>query len=320
MNLLKELTAINAPSGRESGICEYIKNIACEYADEVSTDTMGNLIIHQKGDGKRIMAMAHMDEIGVIVTYIEENGFIRFAPVGGLNTDELNHRAVVFENGCVGVISLEEKEKKADVLKMYIDVGANSAADVSVNIGDCAAFVGGYNELGNRIVSKALDNRAGCFVLLEAMKKTKNSNNDLYYVFSVQEEVGLRGASTSAFGIMPDLAICVDTTLTGDTPECKPNNVSLGKGVTVKVMDASVLCHSEVRCALIECAKKANIPYQLEVLTAGGTDAGRIHMVGSGIKTGGISIPTRYIHSPAEMIDKDDLDACVKLLIEYLNN
>lgn len=321
MELLKELTQINSPSGCEKNICGYIKEIAQQYADEVSVDALGSLIVHKKGSGRKIMAAAHMDEIGVIVTFIDDNGYLRFAAVGGLTAAELNHRRVIFDGGVCGVIGLEEEETKPAIGKMYIDIGARTReeAEKKVSIGDCAVFEGPFRESENTVVSKALDNRAGCYVLLEALKNIKNPVNDLYFVFTSQEEVGLRGAKTSAFGVMPELAVAVDVTDTGDTPNCKPNNVRLGAGAAVKVMDRSVMCHSEVRCALIECAKRAQIPYQLEIMTDGGTDAGAIHLTGTGVKTGGISIPVRYIHSPSELADKRDIAACVSLLEEFMN-
>lgn len=315
MELLKKLAQCNGPSGAENEIRELIKSEAQKYSNEIFEDALGNLIVRKKGTGKKIMLASHMDEIGVIVTFVDDKGFLRFAPVGGLYVKDLCGRRVEFKNGTVGVISLEEKATERSVKNMFIDIGASDKNDALryVNIGDTACFCGEYKEQNGRVLSKALDNRAGCFVLLEALKNCPETENDLYFVFTTQEEVGLRGAKTSAFGIMPDYALAIDVTDTGDLPESEVMEVKLGDGAAVKVMDSSVMCSSEVRSMLIELAKKNNIPYQIEVLTFGGTDAGAIHLTGSGVKTGGISIPTRYIHSPSEMVDIDDLKACIEL-------
>ena len=321
MELLKELTSAFGPSGRENCIRELINAEATKYADEVYTDTLGNLIAHKKGNGKKIMAAAHMDEIGAVITYIEDNGYLRFSAVGGLYNKDLNARRVCFENGVCGVIGCDEDNKDRKLLKMFIDIGAanKKEAESLVSVGDMCIFCGEFKEQGNIVISKALDNRAGCYVLLEAMKKA-DSDNDLYFVFTVQEEVGLRGAKTSAYGIIPDYAIAVDVTDTGDTPENIKIATKIGGGACIKVMDRSVLCDSLIRITLIELAKINKIDYQLEIMTDGGTDAGSIALTGTGVKTGGISIPTRYIHSPSEMAGRKDLKDCCDLLTAFLNN
>lgn len=321
MELLKKLTQYNAPSGRENGITEIIKAEAEKFADDIRIDAMGNLIVHKKGNGKKLMFAAHCDEIGIVVTYIDDNGFLRFADVGGLYTKYLAGRRVCFENGTVGVIGTEPHNDKNALSKMYIDIGAKNReeAQKKVSIGDMAAFCGDFNIVGDRIVSKALDNRSGCYVLLKALERVK-SDNDLYFVFTTQEEVGLRGARTAAYAINPDMALAVDITDTGDTPEAEAMAVKLGGGAAVKVMDYSVICSGEVRTLLSELAEKNGIKYQLEIMTDGGTDAGVIHFSGAGVKTGGISIPTRYVHSPSEMIDINDLNACIDLLTAFAEN
>ncbi len=319
MELLKKLAECNGVSGNEQEIRELIKSEALPFADSILEDAMGNLIVRKKGVGKKIMLASHMDEIGIIVTYIEENGFLRFAPVGGLYTKDLVGRRVEFSNKTMGVIGLEETAKDKNLSSMFIDIGAKDkkTAEKTVKIGNTACFSGEFKIQNNRVISKALDNRAGCFVLLEALKKCEKTNNDLYFVFTVQEEVGLRGAKTSAFSIMPDLALSVDVTDTGDTPKSEVMEVKLGGGVAIKVMDSSCMCSPEVRSTLVELSKKNSIPYQMEVLTAGGTDAGAIHLTGSGVKTGGISIPTRFIHSPSEVADLDDISSAVKLAVKF---
>ena len=321
MELLKKLTACDAPSGCEKGITELIKKEVSEYADEVYTDVLGNLIVRKKGSGKKVMFAAHCDEIGIVVTFIDEKGFLRFSDVGGLYLRNLVNRKVRFENGIIGVIGTEEENEKRAMAKMYIDIGAKSReeAEKIVSVGDVAAFVGDFYEQGERIISKALDNRAGCWVLIETLKKVK-SDNDLYFAFTVQEEVGLRGARTAAYKINPEYALSVDITDTGDTPKCPKMAVKMGEGAAIKVMDYSVITSREVREKLIELAKDNNIKYQLEIMTEGGTDAGVIHFTRGGVKTGGISIPTRYIHSPSEMISKSDLNSCTELLKLFADN
>ena len=313
MELLKKLTMCFAPSGREENVREFIKSEAGKYADEIYEDTLGNLIVRKGRGGKKIAILAHMDEIGVVVTYKDEKGFLKFAPVGGLKTKDLVGRRVIFQNGTVGVIGVCDDADKYEISKMFIDVSGNE----DVAVGDMAVFTGDFCENETHIISKALDNRAGCYVALKTLQ-TVESDKELYFIFTVQEEVGLRGAKTATYGIEADYAVAVDVTMVGDTPGAKEMNVKLGGGAAIKVMDRSVICHSQVRDALIDIASKNNIQYQLEILTAGGTDAGAAHISGNGIKTGAISIPTRYIHSPSEMINKQDLKACIELLKEYI--
>ena len=321
MELLKKLTDAFGPSGREKNIKNIIKEEIKDYCDEIYEDALGNLIARKKGNGKRIMLAAHMDEIGVVATVIDDKGFIRFSNVGGLYNKDLIGRRVKFQNGVVGVIGSEEDNKDRKILKMYIDIGVESKqeAEKLVSIGDMASFVGEFYENEKSIISKALDNRAGCYVLIEAMKKA-NQDNDLYFVFTSQEEVGLRGAKTSAYSIAPEYALAIDVTDTGDTPEGIKMAVKMGNGAAIKVMDRSILCDSYIRSTLVELAKENNINYQLEIMNDGGTDAGAISLSGSGVKTGGISIPTRYIHSPSEMISKSDLKDAISLLVAFENN
>lgn len=318
MDILKKLVSVSAPSGCEKEIAAVIKKEVQNYADEVCTDVLGNLIVHKKGNGKKIMFAAHMDEIGIVVTFVEENGFLRFSNVGGLYAKELLGRRVIFKNGTAGVIYTEKDNKAMQISKMYIDIGAvcREEAEKTASIGDTAVFEGIYHRNGDKIISKSLDNRAGCYVLIEALKRVK-TDNDLYFVFTTQEEVGLRGARTAAFSVNPDVAIAVDVTDTGDTPEERKMAVTLGKGACIKVMDRSIICDSEIRSLLIETARKNNIAYQLEIMTEGGTDAGVIHLTKDGVKTGGISVPTRYIHSPSEMADANDIEACIKLAVAF---
>ncbi|MBE7038255.1 MAG: M42 family metallopeptidase [Ruminococcaceae bacterium] len=316
---LQKLINTYGISGDEGEISDLIASLTKDYATEVYKDILGNLVVHKKGNGKKLMFAAHMDEIGIMVTYIDDNGFIRFGMVGGVDKYNCLYQRVKFKNGTVGVVGYEEKIsdiKNIKVSNLYIDIGAKNReeAEKMVSVGDTAVFLGECIVQNNRVISHALDNRIGVYVLIEAIKRIKNNKNDLYFVFTVQEEVGLRGAKTSAFSIEPDYAIAVDVTDTGDTPECNVMAVSLGNGAAIKIKDSSVLCNREVVDALKECANKNKIKYQLEVLEAGGTDAGAIHLTKGGIKTGAVSIPVRYIHTPCETADLCDVENAISLI------
>lgn len=323
MELLKELVMAVSPSGRENNIRGIIKNQLSDYCDEIYTDVLGNLICHKKGSGKKLMLAAHMDEIGFMVNYVDDNGFLRFSVIGGVQKYNSVNSTVEFINGTKGKISYENKENPSTVSfeKMYIDIGADSreAAEKSVQIGDMASYSGNFEIIGNRIMGKALDDRAGCWALIRAMQNASSTENDVYAVFTAQEEVGLRGGRTSAFSVNPDMAVAVDVSNVGDTPESLELNLRLGKGPAVKMKDSSFIIHESVKEILIDCAKEATTTYQLEAASYGGTDAGAIHLSGGGIASGTISIPTRYIHSANEVIDKQDLENTALLLQKLIN-
>ncbi|HPT77607.1 MAG TPA: M42 family metallopeptidase [Candidatus Atribacteria bacterium] len=321
--LLELLTGTYGPSGSEEDIREVIEKEVREYADEVYTDALGSLIAVKKGKGRKVMLAAHMDQIGLIVTGIDDNGFLRFSNVGGISPFNVIHRKVRFQNGVTGVVSYEtelEDIRNLKLGKMYIDIGAKSKdeAKALVNIGDVAVYDAPMAVCGDRVTGCAMDDRAGCAVLVETLKRVRNTDHELYFVFTVQEEVGLRGARTSAYGIMPDIGISVDVTLTGDTPKSRPMAINLGEGPAIKVKDASVIAHPKVKELMIQRAREAGIPYQLEVLEAGGTDSGAIHLTGAGVPSGVISIPCRYVHSAQEMVDLKDLTQAVELLVTIL--
>ena len=311
MKLLEKLTMCVSPSGRESAITDIIREELKDSCDEIYTDTLGNLICHKKGNGKKLMLAAHMDEIGFMVNYIDDNGFLRFSTIGGILKYNSINSTVEFTNGEKGKISYENKENPSTVgfEKMYMDIGAESKEDAEkrVQIGDMASYSSNFAVMGNKIMAKALDDRAGCWALIRAMKNAKETPNDVYAVFTVQEEVGCRGAKTVAALINPDIAIAVDVSNVGDTPESMELNLALGKGPAIKIKDASFIIHEDVKNLLLNVAKENSIPFQLEAASFGGTDTGAIHLTGSGIPAGTISIPTRYIHSPSEIIDKADL-------------
>lgn len=320
--LLKKLTEAYGPSGEENQIREVILGEIKDYADEIRVDVLGNIIARKAGSGEKMMLAAHMDEIGVIVTNIDDKGFLRFSNIGGVSPFTLIGERVIFENGTIGVFGMEKLDdiKELKFNKMFIDIGARSKEEAlkKVRLGDKAVYYRSCDILGDCVTSKALDDRAGCAVLIRALQNLKNPKFDTYFVFTVQEEVGQRGARTSAYGIEPDLAIAVNTTMTGDTPESEKMAVELGKGPAVKIMDRSVICHPKIKEMLIETAEKNNIPYQLEVLEMGGTDTGAIHLTKDGVPSGCLSIPTRYIHTPSEMASIDDMEKAVELLLYVL--
>ena len=321
-DLWNEVGGAFGPSGREDAVREAIAAIAGEYIDDITTDALGNLICRKKGSGKKVLFAAHMDSIGVVATYIDEKGFIRFSQVGGLFKGDLINIVVRFANGTRGVISYEEKTPFKDLMldNLFIDIGAKDRADAEkqVQVGDFAVFEAPRFEQNGVLCGPYLDNRIGCVTLLRAMEQVGETDNDLYFVFTAQEEVGLRGAGAAAFAVEPDVAIAVDVTDTGDLPERKtPMAVDMGKGPAIKVMDRSVICTPAVCAALEQAAHDCGIATQREILQCGGTDTAALQKARAGVQAGAVSIPTRYIHSPSEMCAVDDVENAAKLLARF---
>jgi len=323
IDILMKLTSKFGVSGNEEDIRNCIREEIKDYVDDIIIDPLGNLIAIKKGKGKKIMLAAHMDEIGIIVTHIDDKGFLRFSNLGGIDVYSIIGNRVRFQNGIIGIIHFEEKLediRDLDLHYMYIDIGVDSREEAlkHVNVGSAAAFYSDTIVQGDSIMSKSLDNRSGCAVLVDIIKRRKNTKNEIYYTFTVQEELGLRGAKTAAYNVMPDMAISVDVTGTGDTPESYIFDVKLGHGPAIKIKDWAVICHPVVKKLLIDSAKKENIPYQLEILEYGSTDIGTIHVTAGGIPSGGISIPCRYIHSYAEQIRISDMKNAANLLYSFI--
>ncbi len=330
MNLyttLKQICAVPATSGREGGLCGLLKEKIEKYVDSVSIDTLGNLIALKKGrtGEKRIMLCAHMDEIGFLVNFIEDSGLIRVATLGGVDLLAYAYGKVVSENGIAGVLVPEDGVKPEDIKpdKMYIDIGAKSKkeAERKVRIGD--AFVGApelYRLCGKRVAGRPLDDRVGCVVLLELAERLSGAelDADVYFVFSVQEEVGCRGSKTATYKVQPTEAICFDVTRTGDVPGAKSMACALGGGAAIKIKDSSVICHEEVVKELTSIASENGIAHQKEVLTAGGTDTSSMQLTAGGAMVGALSIPTRYIHTCVEACDMGDVEACIDLCEKYV--
>lgn len=321
--LLKKLTEVYGPSGNEEVIRDVIRQEIEGFVDEMRVDTLGNLIAIRRGRGKKVMLAAHMDQIGFMVTHIDEKGFLRFTRVGGISVGNSINRRVIFKNGVTGVISYEGEITDIRDIKferMYIDIGASGQqqAESMVSIGDVAVYHSAFSENSGRYVGKAMDDRAGCALLIETAKRLQSSPHEIYFVFTVQEELGVRGAKTAAYALDPDIGIAVDVTLTGDTPKSRPMAVKLGGGPAIKVRDVSMLAHPRVRSLMVSRAQEAGIPYQMEILETGGTDAGAIHLTREGIPSGVLSIPCRYVHSDSEMVDASDMENGVKLMLHIL--
>ena len=322
-DLIRKLTETYGPSGWEETIRGLIRAEVEPLADEVRVDTLGNLIALRRGSGggKKVMLAAHMDEIGLIISYVDEQGFLRTQPIGGVDVMTLVGGRVQFADGTLGVLAPEKRaefKKSPELAKIYVDIGATNREEAQERLGQAVGFVRPFADLGQRVAAKALDDRIGCVVLIETLRRLEDSPHDIYFVFSVQEEVGLRGARTSAFGLEPDVGIAVDITAAADTPEAPKMAMKLGRGPCIKVMDSGMLSHPGVKELLIQAAEAESIPYQLEVLDAGTTDAAAIQLAQGGVAAGCVSIACRYYHTPSEMVDMADVENAVQLLLATL--
>ncbi|MBQ7961578.1 MAG: M42 family peptidase [Clostridia bacterium] len=330
LDTVKELSLLCGTSGRETKIREYIISRIdgrCEWHE----DALGNIIAFKKGRkpaSHKVMLDAHMDEVGVIATFINSDGTVRFSPVGGISTKVLLARQIVFDNGTVGVVGIkpihlskgDERTKIPAADSLYIDIGASSKEEASeyVKIGDTGVFLSDYREFGDhRIKGKALDDRAGCAVLLDMINSDLPC--DAYFSFSVQEEIGLRGAATSAYGIDPEYAIVLETTTAADlidVPEHKKVCI-LGNGAAVSFMDRSTLYSKELFDTAFRLAGEKGIKVQPKTVVAGGNNAGAIHKARAGIKTITVNVPCRYLHSASCVCDTRDIES-VRQLAEAL--
>lgn len=338
--LLKNLTDIVGPSGFEQEVQRTILKEVKNYVDEFHVDAVGNLIVKKKSTKSNfpsLLIATHTDEVGFIVKKIENNGLIRFEKLGGFDDRILLAQPVMIQsdkgnvNGVIGTISAhyvkwDDPKRVANHREMYIDVGLRSEEEViemGIKIGQPISYGSELKKIGkNSVVGKALDDRAGCAVLIELLKTLKSTNKkhgDIIGVFTVQEEVGLRGASVLSTSMEPDYALAVDTTPTSDTKEVLMTGTRvIGNGPCIKISDKSLIASTLITSQLKKNAKDANIPHQIEVFMGIGTDAGAIHMTNKGVSSGVISIPSRYTHSPIELVDLDDLNNSLKLLKEFV--
>ena len=323
--LMEKLTTAFGPSGYEGQIRDLILQTIKDDVDEYRIDALGNLIT-RKGtlgkNGKRIMVSAHMDEIGLMVTYVDENGFAYVDNIGGVNPLNCISSRVIFANGTEGMICMRDPEtgKIPAMEKLYVDTGAVSRQDCKIQIGDTAVFTGRFVDMGSHWMSKTMDDRIGCLIAIEALKALKNSPNEVWFVFSVQEEVGLRGAKTAAYQIDPDIGIALDVTLCFDTPGLIEHNLKLGAGPCIKAKDGSLIGTPWLNQVLYETAERAGIPYQVEILRGDGTDAGEITLTRSGVPSSAISVACRYVHTPSEMVSVNDVKQAIQLLTEFLSS
>ncbi len=325
MDIFETLQALNAcfgPSGQERSVAEKLREFAAPYADEMTVDVMGNLIVRKKGPGPKVMFAAHMDSLGLMVTHIEESGLLRVGRLGGVEPKDMPGTPVRFQSGVTGTVyeDLGLEDKKREVGHLYVDIGAKDAqeAKARVRVGDAAIWDAPVSQSGNAIFGPYLDDRICCAALLKALSMVEERENDLYFVFTVQEEVGLRGAQTAAFAIDPDYAIVTDVTDCDDLPGSEhTGSAKCGGGAAIKVMDSSVICHPQMVQRLKDLAGEKGIPFQMDVLTDGGTDGGAIHKSRAGVCTGGVSVPCRYIHSPREAVWRSDGEDCARLLAAF---
>jgi putative aminopeptidase FrvX len=318
--LLQKLNETPAPSGYEDSLRELLRKEIKPFADQVRVDTLGNLIA-RKGSaanrGKRIMLAAHMDEVGLIASHIDEAGIIRFNPIGDPVNKCLPGGRVRFLTGISGVIAANTMKISGELPaldKMYVDVGASSRKGCPVKVGDIAVFEHPFAEMGNRIVARSMDNRAGVAVLIETMRTLKTTPHEIYFVFTTQGEVGMGGAATAAFGLDPVIGIAVDIASADDGPNSNQNGIMLGKGPAIQIRDPLMLADRRVVDWMIRTAEKAHLAYQQEVTPKDSTDARVIQLTRSGVAAGGLCIPCRYNHSPSEMIDYEDMQNTIKLL------
>ena len=336
---LEKLSNACGVTGRETQVRELMTLLMTPYADEIQVDRMDNVIAIKKGKAKapKIMLAAHMDEVGLMVKTITKDGFLQFSKMGGIDDRILPAQKVTVYTrkgerpGIIGSkpphIQKEEERKKILAYDdLFIDIGAENkedAAKMGVSIGDSIAFDIKYTNLGNdAVIGKAFDNRAGCITMVEALKLLGQTDCTVCAVGTVQEEVGLRGAATAAFGVDPDLAIALDVTIAGDVPGVREfdTTVKMGKGPALTISDSGLITHPKVLRWLMETAEEQKIPFQIESGLLGSTDAARISLTRQGIPCGNISIATRYIHSPVGMLSLKDIENSAKLTAAAVQN
>lgn len=328
-DLLKELCEIPAPSGREDAVREWIFEKVASYG-ACRVDALGNLLVLKQGRKRapvKLMLDAHMDEVGFIVTAVTEEGFLKFTTVGGIDSSVLLARRVIFLSGVAGVISAkpvhlmegEERKKLPKTEALFIDIGASGRQDAEQYVlpGDMAVFDSSYSEFGEGLIkARAIDDRAGCAILIDLLRQ--EAEYDFYAAFTVQEEVGLRGARTAAFGLAPEAAIVIEATTAADIAgvAAEKQVCGLGKGPALSFMDGSTLYDKVYYDAAFAAAKEKGIPCQSKAAVAGGNNAGAIHASGEGVRTLAVSIPCRYLHSASCVSSRSDIEAAAALVWE----
>ena len=341
MDLMRELCLASGISGHEDEVANIIERELKDVADSIERDNMGNIIATKKGSKKapKIMLAAHMDEIGFLVRFIDDNGFIKFSKIGGIVDSILVNLTVTIHSSVgedvIGVIGSkpphvtkpEERKKVIPADELFIDIGAKDKEDAEkmVAIGDAITFNSLFVEYPNNLImGKAMDNRAGCYVLMEVLKRIE-TDATVYAVGTVQEEVGLKGAKTAAFKLNPDMAIALDVTLSGDHPGIKPEEapVVIGEGPSLILSDAGgrgILTSTSVKELITKAGDENDIKYQLEVSDGGTTDGSAIQLIREGIPTGVLSVPTRYIHTPVSVCSMEDIESTIQLIVAAINS
>ena len=333
MELLKRLSEAAGIPGYEAPVRALVAEALTEHVDSMEVDVLGNLIGHKKGDGPVVVIAGHMDEIGFLVKHVDEKtGFLRMEPLGGFDPVTLVAQRVIVHTdhgdfiGCIGrkathILSPEERKKPLEIKDLAIDLGLPAeTVKESVAIGDTVTLRQDYLEYGDVVSGKALDDRLGIYIGIEAMKRAKNPTCDIYMVATTQEEVGVRGARVAGQALNPDIGIALDVTIAADTPGVPAQNqvTQLGKGVAIKIKDSASISHPGLVKAMKKLAQERDIPYQMEILPRGGTDAGALQMAHDGAAVITLSIPTRYVHSVIETAHKMDIEATINLLAAFL--
>jgi endoglucanase len=340
LTMLKELTDAKGIPGNEYEVRQVMKKYIEPLADEVETDGLGSLIARKTGNsnGPKIMVAGHLDEVGFMITKIDDKGFLRFQTVGGWWSQVMLAQRVTIVTkkgditGIIGskpphVLSPDARKKPYEIKDMFIDIGATSreeAVEWGVTPGDMVVPYFEFTVMNNEkmLLAKAWDNRIGCAIAIDVLKNLQNEDhpNVVYGVGTVQEEVGLRGAKTAAQKIQPDIAFGVDVGIAGDTPGITEKEAmsKMGKGPQIVLYDASMISHKGLRDMVVGVADELNIPYQFESIPGGGTDSGSIHLTANGVPSLSITIATRYIHSHAAMLHRDDYENAVKLITEVI--
>lgn len=323
--LVKRLSECYGPSGSEEQIRDLVRDEIKNFVDQVRVDALGNLIAQRRGSGshrKKIMLAAHLDELGLMATFIDGRGFCRFGALGHVKPLTLLGARVRFGNGTMGVIGCEANHAASDEIDMdalFLDLGVTASSSPSVQIGDSACFVREFVETGDLLVGKALDDRAGCAVLVETLRQLRKSPHDLYFAFTVQQKVGARGAGAAAFAIQPDAAFVVDTATTNDTPGAASGGVALSQGPVIKIRDQGALTSPSARQMLQHAAREAHVSIQLDVKPRSNGDSMPIQASRQGVPTAALALPIRHHNTTSEMIHRADAENTVKLLLALLS-
>jgi endoglucanase len=337
IKLFQKLSNAFGPSGNEEDVVAILRKELERHADETRVDKLGNVLFyhHGKKGYPKVMLSAHMDEVGFIITFIEENGFLRFDVLGGITNNVIPGQRILFRvdkgylKGMVGtkpphIMTPEELSKIIPKEDLFIDIGADSvkqAQEKGADVGVMGVFDVEFTDLGDGYFrGKAFDDRAGCTVLAEVFKALKDSPYNIVAVGSVQEELGMRGARTAAWQVDPDYGLALEGTFVADVPGTRPDRVSskIKGGPVLTILDRTTFTHPQVLKALIKAGREKSIPFQFKKVLMGGTDAGAIHLTKAGVPSGTVAVPCRYIHGPASIIHFDDLKHTVRLVTEFV--